>query len=193
MAAVKILVIPGSIRSGSLNVRLAAAVTKELALADVEVTRISLEDFPLPIYDADLETKSGVPDAARDLRRMIGIHHGLFIATPEYNASVPPLLKNAIDWISRARERNEAAGSGLRDRVVAIGAASERPCGGLAALQALRQILAQGCGAHVIPQQITLPFADRAFDEMDRLKEARDAEMLRATVRQLIDVTQRMM
>lgn len=193
MAALKILVIAGSIRSGSLNVRLAAAVTKELVLADVEATRISLEDFPLPLYDADLDAKAGVPEAARDLKRMIGIHHGLFVATPEYNASVPPLLKNAIDWISRARERGEAAGSVLRQRVVAIGAASEQPGGGLAALQALRQILAQGCGAHVIPQQIALPFADRAFDEMDRLKDARDAEMLRATVRQLIDVSQRMM
>ncbi len=193
MAAVKILVIPGSIRSGSLNVRLAAAVTKELALADVEVTRISLEDFPLPIYDAGHEAKAGVPEAARDLKRMIGAHHGLFIASPEYNASVPPLLKNAIDWISRARERNEAAGQAFRDRVIALGAASERRSGGLAALQALRQILAQGCGAHVIPQQIALPFADRAFDEMGRLKDGRDAEMLRATMRQLIDVTQRMM
>lgn len=100
MAALKILVIPGSLRTGSFNGRLASAVVKELALADVDATLISLGDYPLPIYDGDLEANTGVPKVAMDLKRMIGAHHGVFIVTPEYNSSVPPLLKNAIDWVT---------------------------------------------------------------------------------------------
>jgi NAD(P)H-dependent FMN reductase len=193
MAALKILIIPGSLRTGSFNARLAAVAAKELALLDVNVTLISLADYPLPIYDGDLEAKSGMPANAANLKRMIGAHHGVFIITPEYNASVPPLLKNAIDWVTRARDRNEMFGQVFRDRVFAIGAASEEKFGGLRALMALRQILALGCGATVIPKQIALSFADQAFDEMDRLKDPSDAEMLRGTLRQLIDAAQQMM
>ena len=79
MAALKILVIPGSVRIGSHNVRLAAAVTRELALAHADVTRISLADYPLPIFDADLEAQ-GVPEQAHNLKRLIGSHHGVFLA-----------------------------------------------------------------------------------------------------------------
>lgn len=193
MAALKILVIPGSLRTGSFNGRLASAVVKELALADVDATLISLGDYPLPIYDGDLEANSGVPKVAMDLKRMIGAHHGVFVVTPEYNSSVPPLLKNAIDWVTRARTRNEALGQVFRDRAFAIGAASAGKFGGLRALMALRQILSLGCGATVIPKQMALSFADHAFDDMDRLKEPNDAELLRGTVRELIDVAQRMM
>jgi NAD(P)H-dependent FMN reductase len=105
MSAPKILVIPGSLRAGSLNARLAAVAAEELVQADVEVTRISLADFPLPIYDADLQAESGVPASAISLKQMIGSHHGILIVTPEYKASLPPLLKNAIDWVSVRRKR----------------------------------------------------------------------------------------
>ena len=147
----------------------------------------------VPIYDADLETKSGVPQIAIDLKRMIGAHHGVFIVTPEYNSSVPPLLKNAIDWVTRVRERNETLGQVFRERVFALGAASDGKFGGLRVLMALRQILALGCGATVIPTQMGLSHAHQAFDENGGLKDERDANLLRATVRQLIDVSQRMM
>ncbi len=193
MAALKILVVPGSIRTGSLNARLAAVAVKELALLDVDVTIISLADYPLPIYDGDLEAKSGVPKNAIDLKRMIGAHHGVFIVSPEYNSSVPPLLKNAIDWVTRVRDRNETFGQVFRERAFAIGAASDGKFGGLRVLMALRQILALGCGATVIPQQMALSFADQAFDDMDRFKDERDAATLRATLKQLIDVAQQMM
>ena len=193
MAALKILVIPGSLRTGSFNARLAAVVAKELALLDVEVTQISLADYPLPIYDGDFEMKSGVPVNAVNLKRMIGSHHGVFIVSPEYNSSVPPLLKNAIDWVTRVRDRNETLGQVFRERAFAIGAASDGKFGGLRVLMALRQVLALGCGATVIPKQMGLSFADQAFDEMDRLKDPRDADQLRATLRQLIDVAQQMM
>jgi len=193
MAALKILVIPGSLRTGSFNARLAAAAVKELALLDADVTLISLADYPLPIYDGDFEASSGVPKPAVDLKRMIGAHHGVFIASPEYNSSVPPLLKNAIDWVSRVRDRNETFGQVFRERAFAIGAASDGKFGGLRVLMALRQILALGCGANVIPKQMALSFADEAFDEIGGLRDPADAELLRATLRQLIDAAQRMM
>jgi chromate reductase, NAD(P)H dehydrogenase (quinone) len=192
MSALKILVIPGSLRTGSLNARLAAAAAHEFALADVEVTRISLGDFPLPIYDGDLQTKSGVPKNAINLKRMIGAHHGVLFVTPEYNSSVPALVKNTIDWVSRVQDAHETRGQVFRERPFAIAAASESRLGGTRALAALRLILA-ACQATVIPNQLALSFAGEAYDDMDRLKLAADAEALKALVRQLIDVSQRMM
>jgi chromate reductase len=192
MSALKILVIPGSLRTGSHNARLAAAAAHELAQAGAEVTRISLGDFPLPIYDGDLQTKSGVPKHAINLKRMIGAHHGVLIVTPEYNSSVPPLLKNAIDWVSRVQDAHETRGQVFRERVFAIAAASESRLGGTRCLAALRLILS-ACQAMVIPNQLTLAFAGEAYDDMDRLKQPADIEALGALVRQLIDVSQRMM
>src|SRR5437763_7386706 len=141
MSALKILVIPGWLRSGSLNARLAATAAHELAQSGVEVTRISLSDFPLPIYDGDLQARSGVPKNAVNLKRMIGAHHGVLMVTPEYNSSVPALLKNTIDWISRVQDAHETRGQVFRDRTFAIAAASESRLGGTRSLAALRLIL----------------------------------------------------
>src|SRR6202020_506892 len=141
MAALKILVIPGSLRTGSLNAKLAAVAAHQFAQRGVEVTRLSLADFPLPIYDGDLQTKSGVPKHAVDLKRMIGAHHGVLIVTPEYNSSVPPLLKNAIDWVSRVHDTHESRGEVFRGRAFAIAGASHGRLGGARALAALRLIL----------------------------------------------------
>ena len=192
MSALKILVIPGSLRTGSLNARLAAVAALELAQAGAEVTRISLSDFPLPIYDGDLQAKSGVPKNAISLKRMIGAHHGVLIVTPEYNSSVPALLKNTIDWISRVQDPHEARGQVFREAVFAIAAASGGRLGGTRALAALRLILS-ACHASVIPNQLALPFAEQAYDDMERLKHPADIEAMQAMVRQLIDISQRMM
>jgi chromate reductase, NAD(P)H dehydrogenase (quinone) len=192
MSALKILVIPGSLRTGSLNARLAAAAAYQFAQAGADVTRISLGDFPLPIYDGDLQTKSGVPKHAINLKRMIGAHHGVLLVTPEYNSSVPPLVKNAIDWVSRVQDAHETRGQVFRERVFAVAAASENRLGGARCLAALRLILS-ACQATVIPSQLALAFAGEAYDDMDRLKHPADIETLGALVRQLIDVSQRMM
>ena len=192
MSPLKIAVIPGSLRSGSLNAKLAAVAAHELALAGAEITRISLADFPLPIYDGDLQAKSGVPKNAVNLKRMIGAHHGVLIVTPEYNSSVPALVKNTIDWVSRVQDRHETRGQIFRERAFAIAAASGGRLGGSRALAALRLILS-ACHAPVIPNQIALSFAEHAYDDMDHLKHPADIDALQALVRQLIDVSQRMM
>ncbi|WP_368508961.1 NADPH-dependent FMN reductase [Bradyrhizobium lupini] len=192
MSATKILIIPGSLRTGSHNAKLAAVAAYAFDQAGVDVTRISLADFPLPIYDGDLQAKSGVPKHAINLKRMIGAHDGVLIVSPEYNASVPPLLKNAIDWVSRVHELHEPRGEVFRNRVFALAGASQSRLGAARALQALRLILTS-CHANVIASQLTLAFADQAYDDMDRLKHEGDIAALKELVRQLIDVSQRMM
>jgi len=145
MSTPKILVIPGSLRRGSHNSRLAAVAAKTLMEADADVTRISLADYPLPIYDADLATESGPPAEAVRLKQLVCAHAGLFIASPEYNASITPLLKNAIDWISAVREAGDPPLAAYQNRVFALGAASPGRSGGMQSLIALRQVLAVGC------------------------------------------------
>ena len=192
MAALKILVIPGSLRTGSLNAKLAATIAHELVVAGAEVTRISLSDFPLPIYDGDLQAKSGVPRNAVNLKRMMGSHQGVLIVTPEYNSSVPALVKNTIDWISRVQDPHETRGQVFRERAFAIAAASGGRLGGTRALSALRLILS-ACHAMVIPNQLALSFAEDAYDDAGRLKHQPDIDALNAMVRQLIEFSQRMM
>jgi chromate reductase, NAD(P)H dehydrogenase (quinone) len=192
MSALKILVIPGSLRTGSHNVKLAAAAAYEFARLGADVTRISLSDFPLPIYDGDLQAKSGVPRNAVDLKRMIGAHHGVLIVTPEYNSSVPPLVKNTIDWITRVQDQKETRGQVFREKPFGIAAASESRLGGTRALAALRLILT-ACQATVIPSQLALSFAGQAYNDMDRLKNSADVEAMNALVKQLIEVSERMM
>jgi NAD(P)H-dependent FMN reductase len=188
MSVPKILVIPGSLRSGSHNARLAALVAKELALAGAEVTRISFEDYALPLFDADLAGTAGLPQAAIRLKRMLMAHRGVFITSPEYSASVTPLLKNAIDWVSRVRDHGEPTYAAFKDRVFAIGAAANSGNGGLRSLMALRQILELGCGALVIPEQIAVPRAEQAFDDRDNLKDESLTAALRAMARRLVEL-----
>jgi NAD(P)H-dependent FMN reductase len=188
MSLPKVLVFAGSIRTGSHNARLAALATKELLLAGADVTRISLVDYPMPLYDGDDEAKSGPPENAVKLKQMMAAHQGVFIASPEYNASVTPLLKNTIDWISRVRERGEPPLAVYKSRVFAIGGASDGAYGAMRSLMALRQVLELGCGAMVIPDQIAVMRASEAFDEVDNLKDERAASLLKRVVQRLTDM-----
>jgi len=188
MTRPKILVFAGSIRTGSHNARLAALATKLLALADAEPTRISLQDFPLPLYDGDLEAKSGAPEQAVQLKRLMMQHAGVFIATAEYNASVTPLLKNTIDWVSRVRDTDPPLAA-FRNRVFALAAASPGTLGGYRGMMAVRQVLELGCGATVLPEQVAVRDAANAFDADDSLHDQRAAEALGTLLRRLVDAT----
>lgn len=192
MPVPKILVFAGSIRTGSFNARLAANAAKELALLGAEVTRISLADYPMPIYDGDLENRSGPPENAIKLKQHFMAHRGIFIASPEYNASITPLLKNALDWVSRVREGREVPLAAYKDRVFALGGASNGQYGAMRSLLALRHVLEIGCGALVIPDQIAVPRAADAFDDMDTLKDEQTMNRLRGVLRRLIDVTRQL-
>lgn len=187
MLAPKILVMTGPVRAGSNNARLAALAVKELALAEVEVSRISLADYPLPLIDADAG-EAAPPRPAVQLKEMLAGHQGVLIVSPEYSASVSPLLKNAIDWLTRVRERNEPPYAAFKGRVFALGCASADADGGVRGLMALRQILELGCGALVIPEQIAVGRADQAFDDMDNLRDEKLAAALQAMLRRLVDL-----
>ena len=186
MPAPKILVFAGSIRTGSMNAQLAALTAKEFALAGADTTHISLLDYPMPLYDGDLESRSGPPEAAIMLKKMMQQHQGIFIASPEYNASVTPLLKNTLDWVSRVREGREAPLAVYKDRAFALGGASNGQYGAMRSLLAVRQVLEIGCGALVIPDQIAVSRAADAFDEMGHFKDEANGKRLKGVVQSLI-------
>ncbi|MEP1573406.1 NADPH-dependent FMN reductase [Roseibium album] len=182
MRSPKILVCSGSVRSGSHNGKLAALVAKRLAILDAEVTHLSLKDYPLPIYDGDLEEANGVPENAKKLQRLFVGHDGIFLSCPEYNAGVTPLLKNTLDWISRVKEPGEP----YRNSVFALGAVSPGGFGGMRGLIGMRTILEVGLGAPVLPQMVSVPKAMTSFDDRDELAEERVSGQLDKLVEALL-------
>lgn len=187
MTNVRILTFSGSIRSGSYNTKLAELVTRRAADAGAEVTQVSLADYPMPIYNGDLEKDEGVPEAAKALKEVMQAHHGIFIASPEYNTSVSPLLKNTLDWVSRLAADGEPPAAAFKNRVFALGAASPGALGGIRGLMGLRTIMEIGYGALVIPDMATVPGAASAFDDDGALSNERAAGLLDAMIKRLID------
>ncbi|WP_305984882.1 NADPH-dependent FMN reductase [Roseibium sp. MMSF_3544] len=181
----KILVFSGSVRSGSHNAKLAALAAKRLSILDADVTHFSLKDYPLPVYDGDLEDTHGVPENAGKLHRLFAGHDGLFISCPEYNAGVTPLLKNTLDWISRVKEPGEP----FRNKVFTLGAASPGGFGGMRGLIGMRTVLEVGLGALVLPQMVSVPRASGAFDERDELTDERVSGQLDKLVDALLRAT----
>jgi chromate reductase, NAD(P)H dehydrogenase (quinone) len=162
-----ILAFAGSTRRGSYNdllVRVAAQAAEQQGVA---VNVIRLRDFPLPLYDADLEADQGLPEPARKLKRLLISHQGFLVASPEYNSSVSAVLKNAIDWASR-REEGETPLVCFKGKVVGLLSASPGALGGLRGLVHIRAILGN-LGCLVIPEQMAVSAADRAFDDQGRI------------------------
>lgn len=180
----RILVFAGSNRTGAYSGKTADAAMKELALQGAEVTRISLSDYPLPIYDADLEAASGIPDNAMKLGRLVAAHDGVLIASPEYNNSIPPLLKNTIDWISRIRRDGERDFRPFRGRVAALCSSSDGRFAGIRALNHLRPVLVN-VGLEVISPQCSIAFGEEAFDEHGGIRDPRTRRVLENVCRTL--------
>lgn len=174
--AAKILVFSASLRTGSFNTKLANVVESVLRAKGAEVTRLDLGSYELPIYDADLQDAKGFPQAAQDLHEAMSTHQGIFIATPEYNASTPPLLSNVIAWVSRIRDHGGQAAAFVKP-AFALGAASPGVLGGYRGLMALRQSLELGLGARVLPIMISIAGAGDAFDEEGKLKNPRSTDL----------------
>ena len=167
----RLLFFAGSTREGSYNKKLAWLAHRIAEANGIEGVLVDLKEYPMPLYDADLEKAEGPPQAAREFKALLGEYEGVFIASPEYNASITPLLKNTIDWVTRVRAQGETGLEVFQSRVFAIGGASPGYYGGMRSLLMLRQILAVGTGALVIPQQIALPRAAAAFEEDGSLKD----------------------
>ncbi len=139
--ALRILVFNGSNRSGSYSGKVADAALRELAKHEVEVTRISFLDYPLPLMDEDLEREKGIPENAMKLARLFAAHDGMFIATPEYNGSIPPLLKNVIDWVSRVSRDGDRPLKPYQGKVVGLASSSNGHFAGIRAINHLRAVL----------------------------------------------------
>lgn len=182
----RILVFAGSGRAGSCNRRLAVAASKELATLGAEVNGIALEDYPLPIIDVEDSGQGRGPENALKLARLVAAHDGVFIASPEYNASIPPLLKNAIDWVSRGDESGRETSAWSR-RVAALACASERRSGGALGLDHLRAVMV-AVGSLVVTEQCIVTDAVQAFGEDGGLVRAEDRRALEATCRSLFEL-----
>ncbi|WP_174234444.1 NADPH-dependent FMN reductase [Sulfitobacter sp. SK012] len=185
----KLLMFAGSARTASTNKQLAALAASMAQKADVEVTLIDLKDFGMPIYDGDLEGDAGLPENAKRLKLLFVEHDGVFIASPEYNSSFSPLLKNALDWISRPHTENEPSLWAYSGKVAALGSVAPGALGGLRGLVPLRMMLGN-IGVTVVPNQVAISNGFNAFDDAGSLKDERQSQMLSATVEQLIATTQ---
>ncbi len=151
------LTLSGSIRRGSFNRVLQLHVGRKLLEAGVELSELDLADFPMPIFNEDLEPDN-VPEAAGRLAELFRSHDIVFIATPEYNGGVPPLVVNTITWLSRQKP------SPFRHAVFGIGGVSSGKYGTIWSLSHLRDSLSK-IGTLVVPTLLGIGPADEAFDE----------------------------
>lgn len=175
----RILAFSGSSRKDSFNQTLVTLAANAAEQAGASVTLISLGDYPMPIYNQDLQNEQGFPAEALAFKTLLLEHDGLLIASPEYNSAFSPLLKNAIDWASRASEPNEPPLSAYRGKTAAIMSCAPGALGGLRGLSFLRMLL-QNIGVMVVPNQRAIGFAGAAFDEQGQLK---DGEQQKAIIR----------
>jgi chromate reductase, NAD(P)H dehydrogenase (quinone) len=172
----RVLVFAGSTRRGSLNRKLARAAAAALERQGLEVTLADLRDYPMPIYDGDLEASAGMPEAARAFKNLMRANDAMVIASPEYNGSFAALLKNAIDWATRP-EPGEPPLAAFQAKKAAILSASPGPRGGQRGLRHLRELL-EMLHVETLPTQLTLGRAAEAFDAEGRLVRAEDRAAL---------------
>jgi NAD(P)H-dependent FMN reductase len=178
MSVSRLLAFAGSLRTASLNKKLVAIAAQGARDAGAEVTLIDLREFPMPLYDGDDESEHGLPENARMFKRLLMEHHGVLIATPEYNSQFPAVLKNAIDWASR-RENDEKPLAAFTGKVAAVMSASPGAFGGLRGQALLRSQLAY-LGMVTVPSRVGVAHAGDAFDDDGRLKDEKQHQSVLA-------------
>jgi NAD(P)H-dependent FMN reductase len=162
MTTPRILAFGGSLRRESYNQKLVTIAVEGARAAGAEVTLIALRDFPLPVFNEDLEAAEGLPASAKKLKQLFLEHHGLLISAPEYNSSITGALKNTIDWVSRAESDDEPVLSAYIGKTAILCAASPGNLGGLRGLVHVRAILGN-IGVTVLPDQVAVTKAHEAF------------------------------
>ncbi len=188
--AIRILAFSGSARKDSLNKKLIRVAVAAATAAGGEVTLIDLDDYPMPVYHGDLEIREGVPENGRKLKKLFSDHQGLLISSPENNASMSSLLKNTLDWVSRAADGQ----NGLvpyQNKVALLLAASPGALGGLRGLVHLRQTL-QALTVLVLSEQFALMRAHEQFDATGALTDPKMRASLDGMTRRLVEVTTRL-
>ncbi len=174
----KILAFAGSLRRGSLNKKLVRVAADGARAAGAEVTEIDLRDIPMPFYDGDMEREQGMPPNAKLFKRLLIEHNGVLISTPEYNSAISGVLKNAIDWASRA-ESGEPPLVAFKGKVGGVMAASPGNLGGVRALVMLRALLSH-LGVIVVPTQLGIMRANDAFDVSGSLLDQTQRDTVRS-------------
>ncbi|MGZ8162616.1 MAG: NADPH-dependent FMN reductase [Methylobacter sp.] len=172
----KILAFSGSARKDSYNQLLVRIAASGAEKSGMDVSVISLANFPMPIFNQDLESAEGMPQKARQFKQLLIDHDGFLIASPEYNSAFSPLLKNAIDWASR-RQDSEPPLLAFRGKIAVIMAASPGALGGLRGLVFLRMLLGN-IGVTVLATQQTISHADNAFHADGSLIDQQKQELI---------------
>jgi NAD(P)H-dependent FMN reductase len=170
-APVRVLVFGAALRAGSTNARLASLASALIAEVGAEVDLARMRDFDMPLYDGDVEAAEGLPAGAVALCERIKRCDAFVISSPEYNASVPGLLKNAIDWVSRVRPQP------FKTKHALLLSSSPSLVGGNRGLWALRVPL-EHLGTRVYPDMFSLPRAHEGFTEDGRLAQPGSQERL---------------
>lgn len=187
----KILAFSGSLRKESFNQKLAKLAAEAARKAGGEVTLFNLRDYPLPVFDQDVEAAEGLPANARKLKELFAAHDGLLISSPEYNSSVTAALKNAIDWVSRQASPGEPGLASFTGKTAALISASPGGLGGLRGLVHLRSILGN-IQVLVIPDQLAVSAAQEAFTPEGALKDSRKQVTLESIAKRLVETTARL-
>lgn len=186
----RILVFSGSARTESFNKRLARLAAESVQRHGGEATFVDLRDYPMPLYDGDLEQASGVPEHARRMQALLAEHQGLVVASPEYNGFITPLLKNTLDWISRP-DGDQSGLALYQGRVACVVSASPGGFGGMRSLTLARQLLTN-LGVTVLPDQLAVPRANQAFDEQGRFTDDATQRRLDQICARLVDTVTRL-
>lgn len=184
MGQMKVLALAGSTRADSYNKKLVQEAAKIAQERGAEVTIIDLKEYPMPFYDADLEQKEGMPKNAQRFRDRIMNSDAILISSPQYNASIPAVLKNALDWASRD-EKGEESDTAFKGKKFVLMSASPGKKGGAKGLVHLRAVL-KDCGGEILEKQVSVPCADQAFDETGSLLDISIKQQLEQAVDQLI-------
>ncbi len=182
----KILFFAGSARKQSTTKKLSKAAFKMAEEKGIDATFVDLRDYPMPLYDGDLEDEQGMPENAKKLKKLFVEHDGFFIVSPEYNSSYPPLLKNVVDWISRSD--GEDLGEPYKGKTMAIAASSPGGLGGMRVLVPLRMLFGN-LGVHVVPSQVSVNYVTKAFDENSMLAIDNQRNLMDATLDELKSTT----
>lgn len=181
----KILAFAGSTRHDSFNQRLLQVGVNAAMDQGADVTIVDFVDYPMPLFNEDEERELGLPTSVLQFKGLLRRHHGLLLACPEYNGSITPLLKNALDWASRPEPGHDSCFQG---KTAALLAASPGALGGLRGLVHVRSILTT-LGVLVIPEQRAIPHASEAFDASGKLAVASSQQAVEKVVGALVSVT----
>ncbi len=187
LKSIKILAFSGSTRKDSYNKKLLQKAISFLP-KNVTVTLIDLKDYPMPFYDGDFEMENGVPESAKKLRNLMSSCDGFIISTPEYNGAISAVLKNAIDWTSRADGKTPML-SAYKGKVALLLSTSLGKFGGVRSLSMLRSIL-EYIGTAVVPEDIAIPFASKVFDGERENIEEKDKSLIKQGCENLITLLQ---